>query len=238
VEMGRFEDAVADLDGASQYPTEQPTCFFWSQAWHAVRAHRTGDVRGALTYARRALERAEEAGNPDVTPQVVLGMALLSNEEWSAAEEVERQALALARERGVGFGITSWALCFLAEARLGRGDSRGALELADQALADARQSGGRLFEMDALLTRARALLRSEGASRAAEVESILAEVSDLIEETEARCREPIVREVSAELARLRGDDRIRERELREAHRLFTAIGASGHAARVAKELGL
>ncbi len=55
------------------------------------------------------------------------------------------------------------ALCFLAEAKLGQGDPRAALELADEALADARQSGGRLFEMDALLTRARALLGSEGA---------------------------------------------------------------------------
>jgi ATP/maltotriose-dependent transcriptional regulator MalT len=129
--------------------------------------------------------------------------------------------------------MTALALCILAEAKLGQGDPRAAVELADEALADARQSGGRLFEMDALLIRARALLGSDGAVGAAEVERTLAEVSAMIEETEARCREPIVHEISAELARLRGDEASRERELREAHRLFVKMGATGHAERLA-----
>jgi hypothetical protein len=157
----------------------------------------------------------------------------VANGEWSGAEEAERRALALARERGVGFGMTAWALCFLAEAKLGQGDPRAALELADEALADARQSGGRLFEMDALLARARALLGSEGASCAPEVERALAEASALIDETEVRCRAPVVHEISAELACLRGDEATRERELREAHRLFVEMGAAGHAERIA-----
>jgi ATP/maltotriose-dependent transcriptional regulator MalT len=169
---------------------------------------------------------------------VVLGIALVANHEWSGAEEAERRALALARESGVGFGVTAWALCFLAEAKLGQGDPSAALELADEALADARHSGGRLFEMDALLMRARALLGSEGASCAAEVERTLAEVSALIDKTEARCRSPIVHEISAELEHLRGDEATRGRELQEAHRLFVEIGAAGHAQRLAKELGL
>ena len=172
-----------------------------------------------------------------VLAQVVLGIAIVANREWSAAEEAERRALALARERGVGFGVTAWALGFLAEARLGQGDSRTALKLADEALADARQSGGRLFEMDALLTRARALLRSEHASCAAEVERTLAEASALIDETGARCRAPVVHEISADLARLLGDEATCERELREAHRLFTEMGAIGHTERLARELG-
>jgi hypothetical protein len=48
-----------------------------------------------------------------------------------------------------------------------------------------------------------------------------------------RCREPIVHEISAELARLRGDEATRGRELREAHRLFVEMGATGHAERIA-----
>jgi tetratricopeptide (TPR) repeat protein len=234
VEMGRLEEAASDLDRASRHPAEQPSTFIWSQAWHVVRAYRAGDTAGALTHARRALERAE-GGVPtnQILAYVALGIALVANREWSGAEEVERRALALARESGVGFGLTAWALCFLAEAKLGEGDPRAALELADEALADARQSGGRLFETDALLTRARALLGSEGASSAAEVERTLADVSAAIDETEARCREPIVHEVSAELARLRGDEATRERELREAHRLFVKMGATGHAERIA-----
>jgi len=42
----------------------------------------------------------------------------------------------------------------------------------------------------------------------------------------------------AELARLTGDESARERELREAHRLFTEIGAPIRAAEVAKKIGL
>ena len=137
---------------------------------------------------------------------------------------------------GVGFGATVWAPGFLAEARLGQGDPRIALELADEALPDAPQSGNRLFEMDALLTRARALLGSEDASYAAEVERTLADASALIDETEARCRAPVVHEVAAQLARLLGDDATCERDLREAHRLFTEMGATGHAERLAKEI--
>ena len=54
-----------------------------------------------------------------------------------------------------------------AEAKLGQGGPRTALELADEAVANARQSGGRLFELDALLTRAQALFGYGGLSCAA-----------------------------------------------------------------------
>jgi ATP/maltotriose-dependent transcriptional regulator MalT len=233
--MGRLGEAASDLDRASAHRAEHPSPFFWARAWHVVRAYRCGDVSAALRHAGRALEHAEEVGNPfhQVFAQVALGIALAANHEWSGAEEAERRALAIARQSGVGFGLTAWALCFLAEAKLGQGDPRAALELADEALADSRQSGARLFEMDALLTRARALLASEGVSCAAEVERTLAEASAMIEETEARCRQPVFHEISADLARLRGDQAACERELREAHRLFVRIGATGHAERIA-----
>ncbi len=109
-------------------------------------------------------------------------------------------------------------------------------ELADEALAEARQNGGRLFEMDALLTRARALLCPHDVSSASEVERTLAEVLSLILDTEARCRAPVVSELSASLADLRGDDSTQRRHLREAHRLYTEMGATGHAERVEREL--
>src|SRR5262249_57841845 len=134
-----------------------------------------------------ALKRAEEVGGRfhQVFAQVALGIALVANRDWTGAEEAERRALALARQSGLHFGLTAWALCFLAEAKLGQGDPRAALQLADEALADARQSGGRLFEMDALLIRPRALLALEGVSRASEGERPLAEGARLVHQTEA-----------------------------------------------------
>jgi hypothetical protein len=54
--------------------------------------------------------------------------------------------------------------------------------------------------------------------------------------TEILVYEPFWREARAELAKLRGDDAARERELREAHRLYSEMGATYHAERVAGEL--
>ncbi len=240
VEMGRLEEATSDLERASAHPAEQPTPFIWAQAWHVVRAYRSGDVSAALSHARRTLERAEGVGDTvtKVLAHVVLGIALVANAEWSTAEDAERRALTIARKSHVGFGVTAWALRFLAEARLGCGDSRAALELADEALAETRQSGGRLFEMDALLTRVRAILCSEGPAGAAEARRTLAAASELNYETGAHCRSPVVHELSAEIARLLRDDATRARELREARRLFLEMGASEHAARLAREIGV
>jgi ATP/maltotriose-dependent transcriptional regulator MalT len=238
VEMGQLEDAAADLDRASAHPDEQPTPFIWAHAWHVVRAYRSGDVTRALAYARRTLERAEGVGDTvtKVLAHVVLGVALVANQEWNAAEDAEQRALEIARKSRVGFGVTAWALRFSGEARLGRGDSRAALELADEALAEARHSGGRLFEMDALLTRARALLRSDGASCAAEAQRALAEARELIADTEGHCRAPVVHEISAEIAGQLGDAPMRDRELREAHRRLVAMGASASAERLALKI--
>ncbi len=62
----------------------------------------------------------------------------------------------------------------------------------------------------------------------------LDEALALARSTGAASYEPLIR---VELARLAGDEDRRQRELREAHRLFTEMGATVHAERLAKELG-
>ena len=71
-----------------------------------------------------------------------------------------------------------------------------------------------------------------------ELEATLAEADAWLEMSGAKSYEPFLHVERAELARLIGDNATRERELREAHRLFTEIGAPIRAAEVAKELGL
>ena len=66
----------------------------------------------------------------------------------------------------------------------------------------------------------------------------LAEADSWLEMSGAKSYEPFLNVERAELARLTGDDTARERELREAHRLFIEMGATGHVDRLAKELGL
>ncbi len=48
--------------------------------------------------------------------------------------------------------------------------------------------------------------------------------------------EPEVHEEWAEFARMRRDEATRKCHLREAHRLYTEMGATGHAERVGREL--
>jgi len=57
------------------------------------------------------------------------------------------------------------------------------------------------------------------------------------EATEARAYTSWVHVERAELPRVVGDEVGRQRELREAHRLFTAMGATARAEQVARELG-
>ncbi len=60
---------------------------------------------------------------------------------------------------------------------------------------------------------------------------------ELVRETEARAYMPPILEEEARLAQLEGDDAGFQEKLRQAHRLFTEMGATGHAERVARELG-
>jgi hypothetical protein len=60
----------------------------------------------------------------------------------------------------------------------------------------------------------------------------------LVGETGGKALEPFIRVELSNLARLAGDEPARQRELREAHRLFLEIGAPIRAAEVAKELRL
>ena len=53
---------------------------------------------------------------------------------------------------------------------------------------------------------------------------------------EFRVLEPLLHVEQAKIARLSGDTSGHQRELREAHSLFTETGATGHADRIAGEL--
>ncbi len=82
----------------------------------------------------------------------------------------------------------------------------------------------------------RALRETLGLQATREIEAALAEADAWLEMSGAKSYEPFLHVERAELARLRGDEVARERELREAHRLFLEIGAPIRAEQVAKEL--
>jgi tetratricopeptide (TPR) repeat protein len=164
-----------------------------------------------------------------------LGFANILNRAWHEALEALGQALAIGRERRLLVwegGVTG----LMAAAHLGLGDSARALALAEEAIAVSQRRGTRLWEFPALLTRIRALRAIRGIEAAQDIEAALAEADAWLEMSGAKSYEPFLHVERAELARLKGDEASRDRELREAHRLFLEIGAPIRAEQVAKEL--
>jgi len=122
-----------------------------------------------------------------------------------------------------------------------RGTAFGKADDAHRTAIEAVETGRRrktpVWEAQAHLALARVLLARFGHEAKDETASALGACPSLVEQTQARVYEPHVHEVRAALERLNGDAAAHERQLRHAHRLFTAMGATGHAERVAKALG-
>jgi hypothetical protein len=69
------------------------------------------------------------------------------------------------------------------------------------------------------------------------VEQLLDESVAYIEESGTRAWVPFLHETRAELERACGDTAAATSELREAQRLYAEMGATGHAERLARDLG-
>jgi ATP/maltotriose-dependent transcriptional regulator MalT len=199
-----------------------------------------GELGDAPGLALESLACSERVGSPfSQVHSLARGVALVQlfqGDFESAIASLER-ALAIAREMHAASEQEPYVLALLARAHLGAGDAARAADLAGEALALARERGSRWGELEALRSRAHALLADGHATGAAEVEALVERMAALSEETGMHLYLPQAIELRAELASLRGDTGARERHLRAAHRLYTEIGATGHAARLAVELG-
>jgi adenylate cyclase len=232
--MGGTElDKVIDVARTSQ----RLGPLWFSRAFHVLRCEVTGEAAPALTHAREALEDAERAGMQvgQVVCYFALGVAHVLNRAWRDALDVLEQALGIGRERRLVLW-ESGVVAAMAAAHLGLGDCDRALALSEEAIAISGRRGSRFREFSALLTRIRALRETRGLKAKPEIETTLAEADSWLQMSGAKSYEPFIRVERAELARRTGDEAARLRELREAHRLFTEIGAPIRAAEVAKEL--
>jgi hypothetical protein len=182
---------------------------------------------------------AERAGNQigRISAYFYLGLANVLNRAWRDALEVLGTALTIGRERRLSVH-EGGVLAVMAAVHLGLGDSARALTLAEKGIGVCRRRGARFWEFSALLTRMRALREIHGLQATREIEAALAEAAAWLEMSGAKSYEPFLHVERAELARLAGDEAARDRELREAHRLFLEIGAPIRAAEVAQELHL
>jgi tetratricopeptide (TPR) repeat protein len=240
--MGRHEEARENIDRALRVARQHNDAEVLSASHGIIAwlAWNTGCTHGALDHARRGVEIAEKTGSPvfRAFAYQFLGVALVETEQWSEAAAALEQALLIARETRTGLAVEATILTTLAGAYFGLGQNRRACAAADESLAVACRGGSKLWECLAHLARARVHLWIEGAAASANIQTALNEAQRLVEETGGRSQQPFIHEERANLARLTGDDATCQRELREAHRLFTEMGATGHAERLAKELGL
>jgi tetratricopeptide (TPR) repeat protein len=227
-------DRVIELAQTSQ----QLTPLYSAHGFHVFRCEVTGEAAPALAHGREAVNYAERMGaqTARIYAYCSLGLANVLNGAWHEALEVLGTALTIARERRLSVN-EGGVLAAMAAAYLGLGDRAKALAIAEETIAVSRQLGTRFWELSPLLTRVRALRETQGIQATKEIEVALAEANAWLEMSGARSYEPFLHVERAELARLVGDEATRESELREAHRLFTEIGAPIRAAEVAKELG-
>lgn len=238
--MGRLEEAGSVADRAIAIGRERTELELvaWALPVHALVAFLTGEGEGAVGRALEAVGLAEDLGSPfhSVLALEGLGAAYLAAQQGKAAIRPLQDALVLARERHVALFEESSLLAYLADAYLDAGDGDAAIEAAHGAVVVAQAQKARVHECQALLSRAR-VLRSTATPVAGEtVAADLAEAGAAIEEVGAHAWLPFLHEERALLARLEADPPKWERELREAHRLFLAMGARRHATRVASEL--
>ncbi|HEY2388691.1 MAG TPA: adenylate/guanylate cyclase domain-containing protein [Candidatus Binatia bacterium] len=211
----------------------------WAVMWQAELAFFAGDQDAGLPAAQRAVELAERFGSPysRIGAHQRLGTALTLVGQGNAAIAALEHALSLTRECGTGLEREALALASLAEAVLVVGDLARAHELTVEALTIADRIGAVMDQIFARRTLARVLLAREGAQAARAIAEALDGAERLIERSGTISYRPLVLLERAELARLAGDADARRRALVAAHRLFTAIGASGHAARLVPQLG-
>jgi adenylate cyclase len=203
------------------------------EAQSAHVAWSRGDGPTALAHGRRAVELAERFGAATTMglAYACLGFACELEERWAEAVE----ALELATERGVGLTALMTGAA-LSRACLGLGDERKARSAAEDAISATRRSGAKSTESMAQIALARVLIRSEGTNARSQVERALSRGLELAQECEYRALLPQIHELRSELMHALGDEAGRDRERREAHRLFVETGADGHAERLAKEL--
>jgi tetratricopeptide (TPR) repeat protein len=212
----------------------------WSHVWFALHTYFQGETEAALAHSQQAVDVAERIGGSFVRAYawLTLGSAELMRGQWRQAIDAIERSLAIVRQGRTGVERNAWRLVLLGEAHLGLGDVARAHGLVTEGLETAHARGHRPDETYARLAQARVLLGSPNTIARAEVEAALARVLELARETGAKAFEPLVHVELAELALKLGDEEGSERELREAYRLFTEIGASGHADRLASKLAM
>jgi adenylate cyclase len=234
--MGRPERTLEMIDAALDVARRHGDMEIegWLHGMYAAYARMTGDLEALGAHGRQAVAIAEKIGSAFSRALAYenLGQSYSVRGEWADAVAALEQALGIMRGHGVGIEQSPFVLWMLAEAYLESEDDR-ALQTAEEAVAEAQRLGTKALEVEALRVLARALVRERGAEAAGRARDSLERALALVKVTGGVAAEPDVRLALAELAAATGDDAARMRQLREAQRILTRMGATVRAERVA-----
>jgi adenylate cyclase len=238
--LGRWGDALQCFENAMQRARDDHDLLMLGVACADYGGNYSwvDNTQVVLDHARKGVEIGEKVGGATTRMHAYAQLAGAYIRCGSYAEAVTsaERSCAIARETHAAFEIEPLALGYLAEAYAHTAEPERALRTAEQAVAAARQRapGMEPFAQGALV---RVLLRTKGPLAIDAIARALEEVSRLVRRMGLKFYEPFSCLYRAELAQLTGEAAARERELRDAHRLFTEVGAPIRAAEVAKELG-
>ena len=239
-ERGRMDEARELIDrgltvAAAQGAAETSG---WGHMWSVHHACAAGEFERATLHARQSMEIAEMIGDAFSRSWswVWVGRAAALAGEWQQALEAVERSAVITREHRAAVEAESWRLIVLGKAHYGLGDAARSVALLREALALAREREMPWSEGVANVVLARGLLDADGLGAREDIEAALARADEIVRAKGALSLQPTIHVERAELARQNGDAAEHERELREAHRLFTQVGAVGHAERVAGEM--
>ena len=239
-ERGLHREALEDVDRALRLSDGQPPDEnLLVSLMMAVRSSElSGAVLESLPRSRRLSQLALKSGSPlwTLSASICAGIAHASNRQWDEAIGLLEHAVERIDERGHARHDLGRTLTALAQAYLGAGRPDEATQAAERGVRTCRTGGMKSWECKARVVLAGARLSREGAAARRKVRAGLKRAEQLADETGAQGYRPFIAEVRALLARTREDGDAAESELREAHRLFTEMGALGHAVRLTGEL--
>ena len=239
-DLGRLDEARELIERGTRMAAERDAheTVGWGHNWSMWHAYRCGEAERAMTHAQQTVEIAEHLGDAfsRTWSWVLVALAATMQEDWPQAIEAIEHAREIAGDRSAAADSEGFQLLTLGEAHANLGDAHRGVELCRQAVSLLR-GREQATEVMAHLTLARVLLVSQGIAARDEIEVALARAEELVEALGAAAVRPLIHIQRAELAHQAGDDHTRELELREAHRVSTEIGATGHAERLATMLG-
>jgi tetratricopeptide (TPR) repeat protein len=235
IDLGRLDEAAEVIDRGTRLAAERGAIETrgWGHLWGTYHAYRYGDPQRAEAHARQTLEIFEHIGGAfsRTWAWTMTGLAATMQGQWQQALDAIEQSRAIATDRHTAADTDGWAIVLEADAHLHLGDAARAIDLCRDGVALMR-TRSQAQEAIGNVELARMLLASEGLGARQEIEAALSRAEDLVRSLGILAVKPAAHEQRAELARQLGDEPRHQDELQEAYRLFTQIGAMGHAERL------